>query len=456
MRRAVKSEGCDCRDMTYSYKSIIRLVWPLALGMINNAVMQFVDRAYLAHHSMLSLEACLPASALAGVFVGFFQSVVGFSGVLVAQYHGAGDEMNCRNSYRAGMWIAVASGFLMLPLVPLGWLIFSLASPSAELFACERSYYNLVMIGSVFLFGQMAASSYFTGRGRTRLVFWVNLIGNLVNIALDPILIFKFEMGIEGAAIATVFSQLLQFVVLVAIAHDKGAGLKADLSPDIGIVRRILRFGLPAGGYEVLNMLSFTIFVFVTETVGGVEFAVSNACFTISYLLFAPLTGFALGAQTLVGSYRGAGDDAGAMKAVRRTVGLGLAFCALASVLLLVFNRQILGLFAPADAARNADFLRIGFWMVVSVASWMIFDALDTILCGALKGAGDTRFVFWWMLVCAFLVWMPLTFAVRYFGGSMLWLWSTMLVYVIVISMGSLVRWRRGGWKTVKVLETSI
>ena len=73
------------------YLEILKLVWPLALGMINNAVMQFADRAYLAHDSMASLEAVLPSGMLAWVFMGFFQSVVGYAGVFVAQYHGAKD-----------------------------------------------------------------------------------------------------------------------------------------------------------------------------------------------------------------------------------------------------------------------------------------------------------------------------------------------------------------------------
>ena len=59
-----------------SYWSIAKLVWPLALGMANNAVMQFFDRMYLAHESMRALEAVMPASTLAWVFLGFFQAVV--------------------------------------------------------------------------------------------------------------------------------------------------------------------------------------------------------------------------------------------------------------------------------------------------------------------------------------------------------------------------------------------
>ena len=96
------------------YLEILKLVWPLALGMINNAVMQFADRAYLAHDSMASLEAVLPASILAWIFMCFFQSVVGYSNVFVAQYHGAGDGDGSRACYRAALLIAAASGLLMV------------------------------------------------------------------------------------------------------------------------------------------------------------------------------------------------------------------------------------------------------------------------------------------------------------------------------------------------------
>ena len=180
------------------YLEILKLVWPLALGMINNAVMQFADRAYLAHDSMASLEAVLPAGMLAWVFMGFFQSVV----VFVAQYHGAKDFGMCRACYRAAVALALVAGALMLPMFLLGDWILGLTAPSAEVLALERTYFGPLILGGIFVYGQMAATAYFTGRGLTRIVFWVNLFGNLLNIALDPILIFGCgfvpRMGIAG------------------------------------------------------------------------------------------------------------------------------------------------------------------------------------------------------------------------------------------------------------------
>jgi MATE family multidrug resistance protein len=430
--------------------------------MVNNAAMQFFDRMFLAKDSMANLEAVLPATTLAWLFLGFFQSIVGYAGVFVAQYHGSGSRAMCVRSYRAGLCMAAAAGLAMLPIVPLGDMLLSLTPVSREVVALEKQYFDMVTLGGVFLFGQMAASSFFTGLGRTRPVFWVNLGGNLLNIALDPVLIFGLcgmpKMGMAGAAYATVFSQAMQFVVLAAMAEIEarraayGETLVHDAPGCRRLFFRILRFGLASGGYEIFNMLSFTIFVFITGKVGDVAFAASNACFSVNYLLFAPMMGFAVGAQTLVGQARGRGSDADAALAVRRTLILGVGTAALMAGTVLVLHNPILSCFAPEDSATRAEFMDSGFKLMMLMFTWLLFDAVDMILSGALKGAGDTRFVFWWMLVCSFVIWMPLVFVVLHIDGTMPALWSTMIVYVVVISVGSAIRWRRGKWKVHRLV----
>jgi len=432
------------------YLEILKLVWPLALGMVNNSVMQFVDRVFLAKESLGSLEAVMPASTLAWVFMGFFQSLVGYSGVFVSQYHGSGEEEKCRESFRAGLVIALFAGLVSLALIPVGGLVFAHTAPSAEVVAKELAYYDVVILGSVFLYGQMAAISFFTGRGRTRVVFWVNLLGNLLNIALDPLLIFTFDLGIRGAAYATVFSQFVQFAVLMSLSRKSLFRNASLFSSSSSLVFRILRFGIPAGGYETLNMLSFTVFVFVTGTVGELDFAVSNACFTINYLLFAPMMGFAIGAQTLVGQAIGRGDVAAAESDFRKTLSLGLGFVLFISVLVLVFNRPVLSLFV-SEGVAPADFYSLGFRLMTIMFAWLLFDALDVIVSGALKGAGDTKFVFLWMFVSSFVIWLPLVFLVKGRNGGIVDLWLTLVVYVVIISVGTYIRWRFGRWKRIRI-----
>lgn len=440
-----------------TYWSIAKLVWPLALGMANNAVMQFFDRMYLAHESMRALEAVMPASTLAWVFLGFFQAVVSYSGVFVAQCHGAGDAAGGRRFFRAGEWTSVLSFLLLLPLVWAGDTLFPWIAAVPELVPMECAYYEVAMLGGFFLLAQTAASSYLTGIGRTRVIFWINLIGNLFNIAVDPLLIFGCwgfpKLGIAGAAWATVISQALQYVLLrVVIAREfrrvPTGGTKGDVLPMWTLLGRILRFGFPAGGFEILNMLSFTIFVFMTGLMGELESAVSNTCFTINWLLFAPLLGFSIGAQTMVGQFCGRGDTDGAAKVLGKALRLGLAFQVALFVIVLVFHNPILAFFTPPEAQGDTRFAELGFQLLSVMSLWMLFDAADVIITGGLKGAGDTRFVFLWMLFGSFL-WIALAGVVIWLHGSMVQLWMTGIPYILVLLLGSSVRWCRGKWRAI-------
>ena len=428
--------------------------------MINNAVLQFVDGVFLAHESMESLDASLPASMLALIVTCFFQSVVAYSGTFVAQYHGACDARGMRMSYRAGLLIAVISGILSVALIPLGLSVAPLMSENPAVVERASSYYAIVSFGAIALCGQMAASSYFTGRGRTRLVFWVNVIGNAANIVMDPILIFGMmgcpRLGMAGAAYATVAAMFLQWVVLAWFVERDLRGLgtvSAGCGPRLWpLVAKVLRFGVPSGAYSVLNILSFTIFVFITGRVGDEAFAVSNACFKVNYLLFAPMEGFSLGAATLVGQAQGRGDSDAAHRAAMRTLALGAGFVLLLSTLAVVFYRPILSLFASPGVCQES-FFGLGFILFVLMAVWQVFDATDIIVSGALKGAGDTHFVMWWMVFGAFGLWLPLVWGVSVVHNTMPALWGTMIVYVVVMCTGTFVRWHRGAWRDIRILE---
>ena len=263
------------------------------------------------------------------------------------------------------------------------------------------------MSGSFFLCAAMAVQSFFTGIGRTRVVFWVNVLGNGVNIILDYLFIFGCgpipASGIAGAAAATVVAQAIQFAVLLALAWPRLSLRNRHQAPSTkGLLLRIIRFGSPAGVYSVLNILSFAVFVFLTGRVGDMAFAVSNAVLTVNYLLYAPIEGFSIGVGTLVGQCQGAGDSDGAAQAARRTLLLAEIYILVASLSVLAFYRPILNLFmADAAAFDPAAFLSLGFTLFVLMVAWQCFDCADVVLSGALKGAGDTHFVMFWMLLCA-------------------------------------------------------
>ena len=458
------------RGRLAAYLDVFRLTWPIALGMANNAVMQFVDRVFLSQESAASLEAVLPASVFSGVFVCLFQSVVVYSGTFVAQYFGAGNERGCRMSYHAGLALSAVFGVLLLLLVPPGLLVFDWVGHSPEVLVREKSYYTIVTAGGFATCALMAASGYFTGKGRTRLVFWVNLLGNALNVLLDYMLIFGVDapscgiripaFGIAGAAWATVIAQAVQMVVLNAFALRETLGRTGEAQCAAGdpagfcrLAARILRYGLPSGVQSMLNILSFLVFVFLTGKVGDLAFAVSNAAFTVNYLLIAPIEGFAIRAGVLVGQRQGAGDPQGAFANGNRALVLAEAYVAVVTAAILIFRRPILALFAADVAADELPaFMALGSTLFVMMVVWQFCDAADVVLSGALKGAGDTRFVMVWMLIMAFLVWMPILFAAYWLCPTMEALWATMIIYVFIFFVGTVLRWLKGPWRSLRLI----
>lgn len=453
-----------------AYCDVYRLVWPLALGMANNAVMQFVDRVFLSNESTASLEAVLPASMLALLFVGFFQSVIAYSGTFVAQYFGAGLESGCRTSYKASLVLSAIFGVVLVGLVPAGNFVLDLVGHSAEVLEREKSYYSIVVFGGFATCGMMAASGYFTGKGRTRLVFWTNLLGNVLNILFDYLFIFGFDSGvpglcmapcgIAGAAWATVVAQAVQMLVLNVIAIRELKVPPAGGAPQTGsrdglreLIVKILRYGVPSGVQSMLNILSFVIFVFLTGKIGDLAFAVSNAAFTVNYLLIAPIEGIAVGAGVLVGQRQGAGDSHGAFASGNRAIVLAEAYIAVSSTLVLVFWRELLMMFAGSVPVADLEaFLSLGRILFLLMVVWQYCDAADVVISGALKGAGDTRFVMVWMLVMAFPFWMPILFLTYWLYPTMVALWATMVVYVFVFFVGTWMRWTRGPWRNIRLI----
>ena len=435
--------------------------------MANNAVMQFVDRVFLSNESTASLEAVLPASMLALLFVGFFQSVVAYSGTFVAQYFGAGVEDGCRTSYKAGLLLSVVFSAVLLCLVPLGNLVFDFVGHSADVIEREKTYCSIVLFGGFATCGMMAATGYFTGKGRTKLVFWVNLLGNGLNILFDWLFIFGFNTGlpwlrlepcgIAGAAWATVLAQFTQMAVLnlIALREIRGFRVTERKCKDglKELMVKILRYGVPSGVQSMLNILSFVIFVFLTGKVGDIAFAASNAAFTVNYLLIAPIEGIAVGAGVLVGQHQGAGDPQGAFRSGNRAIVLGELYVLVATAFVLVFNRELLMMFAGSiPLADREAFLSLGFRLFVLMVVWQYCDVADVILSGALKGAGDTRFVMIWMFIMAFPFWMPILFVTYWLHPTMPALWSTMVVYVFVFFIGTWIRWVKGPWRKIRLI----
>lgn len=443
------------------------MAWPLIISMGSFTMMQFCDRMFLAWYSAVSIQAALPSGILSFTMVCGFMALAGYANTFVAQYHGAADAPGCSRATAQGVWVAVFSWPLMLALIPAGWWLLRISGHPADVLAEEMRYFTILMIGSVAAPLGAAISSFFTGRGDTFTNMMATVAGNMVNLVLDYAMIFGRwgfpEMGIDGAAWATVIAGFVSPAILLALyfsrANDRAYLTRRTFRLDRGQMGRLLAFGLPSAFHLVLDVGSFTIFVLLVGRLGRAALASSNIALSINNLAFMPLIGMSIAASILVGQYQGRRESDVAERSGWTALKIGWVYMGTIGLSFVLFPRAYFSLFAGRGAQGVAieEVLPVGRWLLAMMATWGLMDCVNLVLSGALKGAGDTRFVMYYSVALAWGVWLGGEILILLvFGGGVLAAWAWLTVYVFLMAAGFIWRYRSGRWKSIDLIEREV
>ena len=441
-----------------------RVSAPIIVTMASFTMMQFCDRIFLAHNGSVSLRAAFPAGILALTMTMFFQALAGYSGTFVAQYHGAGHKQDCGRATAQGLWLGLLTWPLGLALVPLGFWLLSIAGHPAEVLAAEKTYLFILMLGCGFWSMTNAVSGFFSGRGDTRTPMLASLASNVANIALDYAMIFGHwgfpAWGIAGAAAATVISSALGLAILLALYVRKE--FREEYATWSGrrlewrLMGPLLRYGVPSSINSLQDVGAFTFFVVLLGRLPAADMAASNIAFSINNVAFMPLLGMGMAATILVGQYQGARKSATAERAGFTALKMAWVYMGVVALSFLLFPQPYFALFtgdAPGMVSLG-EVLGKGRWLLAMMALWGLLDAINLVVGGALKGAGDTRFVLVYSALTTWLVWMPGELALLLWldaGLMAAWLWMT--VFVFLLAIGFWLRFKRGKWKTIEMIR---
>jgi len=424
--------------------------------------MMFCDRLFLAMHSQLELQAALPAGILSFTLLCIFYGTVSYSSTFVSQYFGAQDREGCSKSLAQGLFLTMFSAPLMILLAVPGSMLFNLSGHSPEVMELEKIYFRIMMFSGAGPIFTAAASSFWNGRGKTKYTMVAVMTGAAVNVGLDYVLIFGRlgfpEMGIRGAAIATAISSFIPGIILTVQAYTGRTAAKyrtrENFHFDRRLTGRIIRFGFPAGLQIFMDVASFTVFIFIAGRLGAVDFTANNLAFSVNNLAFNPLLGFSFATTVIVGRCIGMGRHDLAVRATRRTLLLSLAyFVPLAATFVLFPGFYTRLFFSPDSACSLEELASTAGKLLAIVAAWGVFDAVSLMYSGALRGAGDTRFVVWVSGLLAWLFWIPgvlYLHLVRNSGIVTLWLFTSL--YVAIFGLIFLLRFRSGAWTRIDLL----
>jgi len=449
-----------------SYRDIMRVSMPLVVSMTTTVVMTFTDRVFLANYSIDAIAAALPAGIAAFVFLSFFADTAGYSNVIIAQYTGAGALQRVGRAMWQGIYFSIFAWLIMVGLALCAGPLFKLVGHAPEVQRLEVIYFRVLCFGSGIHIVGMSLSSFYTGRGVTRPVMVIYFIGMLLNVPLDYALIngaWIFpELGILGAALATVFSWTVATGLLAVIVftrdNDRIFKVLKNYHFNRDLFRRLLRFGVPSGLQFSLDVFAFLFFVFMVGRIGKIELAVTNIAISLDSVSFRPLMGFALGTSTLVGQALGRNRPDQALAAAKATMVIVAGYISVLILLFLFVPQPLLELFRPRDVSPE-DFAVIrGMGVVVLrfVAAYLLLDGLYMISTAVLKGAGDTKFIMWSIgLLSFFGMVMPLYVGMEVFGLGLYFAWTCMVVFLFLLASITLGRLRLGKWKNMRVIEQS-
>lgn len=374
-------------------KPLFYLSLPIVVTNLLQTAYNLADTFWLGQHSKVALAAISFAFPMVFLLIALGLGISVAGSVLVAQNIGAGNER--RAEYAASQTVTLA----IIASVILGGVgyfvvddLLRIFGAGPEVLVAATSYMQIISLGLPFVFGFFIFISLMRGYGDTITPMLVMLGTVVFNVVLDPFLIYGWyglpQLGVEGAAYATVLSRGIAMVVGLSIMLSGARGVKihpSDMVPDMVYARKMLKIGVPAsiegtGRAVSVNLMLIVVGTFSTTVVAG--FGIGIRVFSV---IFLPAIAVARGVETMAGQNIGAGKpDRAAASADFAARVMFLVLGAL-GVVIFLFPTPIVGVFSADQAVVDvgAEFLRY-------VAVTFGFVGVVRAYTGAFRGAGQT------------------------------------------------------------------
>ncbi|WP_410218150.1 MATE family efflux transporter [Paracoccus sp. (in: a-proteobacteria)] len=362
--------------------------------------------------------------------MGFGTGVMG----LIASHVASGNETEVRRGARMALWLSSAFALAVMPLLWWSEPILLGLGQTATVASLAQDYLRIAGWGLAVVLGQLTLASYLAALERTQVVMWVTLAGLPLNLFLNWVLIFGNlgapELGVQGAAIASVTVQVVQLLLLVAYAAWLPMARQYNLfqrfwRPDWQAMRQVARIGWPIGLTMVAEGGLFVASNIMMGWIGTPQLAAHGIALQITSITFMAHLGLSNAATVRVGQAKGRGDRPWMRDAAVTVIWMSLVFAAIAIAIYLLFSEQLVRLYLDPDNPQAPAIVALGSTLLMYAALFQLTDAFQVIALGFLRGVQDTRVPMW---IAGFSYWavgMPVAWALAFplgYGPAGLWL----------------------------------
>lgn len=404
---------------------LLSMSLPMVISMAVNSLYNIVDSYFVAKIS----EDAMTALSLVFPIQNFINAVaIGFGvgiDAMIAQYLGAGRRDKADEALTQGMVLAVIHGIVMMILCIIGIPYFlRLFTTDANVIALGVRYATIVFSFSVILSVNLTFEKMNQAIGNMKITMISLMIGCVLNIILDPMIIFGIgpfpELGIAGAALATGFGQCVPIVIYIAayLKRPKRVAFRREyLHLTREVAKRLYSIGVPA----ILNMALTSV---LTTALNAILAAFSQTYvlvlgiyYKLQTFLYMPANGIIQGMRPLIGYNYGAGEHKRVEQLYRLTLLLNICIMTAGMILCLTIPGKLMGAFA-----ENPQTIQNGVTALHIICFGFILSAVSVTACGALEGLGKGIPSLLISLSRYVVLIIPLAFIFsRFFGAAGVW-----------------------------------
>lgn len=429
---------------------MLRMAVPLILAELGWMVMGLVDTIMVGRLPN-SAEAIGAVSLGSVVFytIGIFGAglLLGLD-TFVSQSFGAGDLADCNRSLISGLWMALLFTAPLMGVVQLAAWAMPRFGVAPEVLRGAVPYLRALNWSLPPLLLYFAFRRYLQAVNMVKPVTFVLVSANLVNLAGNYLFVYGHlgmpRLGVPGSAWSTVAARgyMAAFLLLTILYYNHAHGdalLHARWRPDWQRMAQLIRLGLPAASQIFLELAVFGAVTALISRLGAVPLAAHQVALNTASLTFMVPMGISSAAAVRVGQALGRNDLAGAARAGWTALLLGASFMGAAAITLFTVPRWIAMLYTP-----QPEVIALGARLLLIAAIFQIFDGVQTVAIGALRGAGNTRLPMACSLLAYWVIGLPLGYVLCFrFQWGAQGLWVGLCAGLIAIGSILLLAWRR-------------
>ena len=393
----------------------LRLSWPLAAANLLQMLTYAIDVIFIARLGEDQLAASALAIALFGLVLWALSGLTGAVAPVAAAELGerAPALRPVRRSVRMALWLAVFSGVAGIGICLLLGPLMHVTGQQAQITALAIEYNSLLVLSLIPMLFNNVLRSFVSTLDRPIFATAITAGGIFVNALANYAFIFGNlgapELGLQGAAVATILTTLTTLAAyVVAIRLDPKLHRYRVFgrwwSPDWPRLLHIVRIGTPIALTITAEAGIFGAAAFLMGNIGASQLAAHTVALQIAALAFQVPFGVAQAATIRVGYFYGARDPDGMKRAGWTAIVVGTGFMAFTALLMIAIPKPLIAIYVDPWDPKNAVLVGFALQYIVIAAAFQLFDGMQAVAAGALRGLQDTRIPMW---IAAFAYWVP-------------------------------------------------